>query len=80
MGMLVNAWLQRGGVAKGVRAGKAYADVGTLHGYREAIQLLSSRPNFGKCATLRNDQAVEPVLDRGESVLVHAGRNGNGTH
>jgi len=22
----------------------------------------------------------EPVLDHGENVLVHAGRNGNGTH
>jgi glucose-1-phosphate thymidylyltransferase len=78
MGTLVNAWLQRGGRAKGVRAGKAYVDVGTLHGYREAIQLLSKRPNFARCATLSSDQAVEPVLDRGESVLVHAGRNGNG--
>jgi hypothetical protein len=26
-----------------VKAGEAYVDVGTLHGYREAIQLLESR-------------------------------------
>ena len=40
-GTLVNAWLARGGAACGVRAGEAYVDVGTLHGYREAINLLS---------------------------------------
>jgi glucose-1-phosphate thymidylyltransferase len=43
IGTLVNAWLARGGVACGVRAGTAYVDVGTLHGYREAIQLLARR-------------------------------------
>jgi dTDP-glucose pyrophosphorylase len=42
-GTLVNAWLARGGVAQGVCAGQAYVDVGTLHGYREAIKLLSMR-------------------------------------
>jgi len=41
MGTLVNAWLARGGTACGVRAGTGYVDVGTLNGYREAIQLLS---------------------------------------
>ena len=40
MGTLVNAWLARGGRARAVRAGTAYVDVGTLHGYREAITLL----------------------------------------
>ena len=40
LGTLVNAYLARGGRATGVRAGEAYVDVGTLHGYREAIQLL----------------------------------------
>jgi glucose-1-phosphate thymidylyltransferase len=44
IGTLVNAYLARGGSAVGVRAGEAYVDVGTLHGYREAIRLLSSRP------------------------------------
>jgi glucose-1-phosphate thymidylyltransferase len=43
VGTLVNAWLARGGEARGVRAGEAYVDVGTLHGYREAIQLLERR-------------------------------------
>ncbi len=40
IGTLVNAWLARGGSALGVRGGEAYVDVGTLHGYREAIRLL----------------------------------------
>jgi glucose-1-phosphate thymidylyltransferase len=41
IGTLVNAYLARGGRAAGVRAGKAYVDVGTLHGYREAIKILN---------------------------------------
>jgi dTDP-glucose pyrophosphorylase len=41
IGTLVNAWLAAGGIAAGVRAGRSYVDVGTLHGYREAMQLLS---------------------------------------
>jgi dTDP-glucose pyrophosphorylase len=42
IGTLVNAYLSRGGRASGVRAGRAYVDVGTLNGYREAINLLSA--------------------------------------
>ena len=42
-GRLVNAWIARGGSARGIRAGTAYVDVGTLHGYREAIRLLSDK-------------------------------------
>jgi glucose-1-phosphate thymidylyltransferase len=41
-GSLVNAHLAQGGQAVGVKAGSAYVDVGTLHGYRSAIALLSS--------------------------------------
>ena len=40
VGTLVNAWLTSGGAATGVRAGAAYVDVGTLHGYRAAMALL----------------------------------------
>lgn len=43
LGTLVNAWLATGGKARGVRAGEAYVDVGTLHGYREAIRLLADQ-------------------------------------
>jgi glucose-1-phosphate thymidylyltransferase len=42
IGTLVNAWLMRGGEAVGVHAGKRYVDVGTLHGYREALGLLAT--------------------------------------
>jgi glucose-1-phosphate thymidylyltransferase len=40
-GTLVNAYIEEGGVAYGIRAGEAYVDVGTIFGYREAIKLLS---------------------------------------
>ena len=40
VGTLVQAWLAAGGMAYGVRAGRHYVDVGTLHGYREALHLL----------------------------------------
>jgi glucose-1-phosphate thymidylyltransferase len=43
VGTLVNAWIARGGAAAGVHAGRAYVDVGTLHGYREAMELLRER-------------------------------------
>jgi dTDP-glucose pyrophosphorylase len=42
IGTLVNAWIEAGGVAYGVRAGQAYVDVGTLNGYREAIRVLGA--------------------------------------
>ena len=41
LGTLVNAYLGRGGSAWGVKSGQAYVDVGTLHGYRQAIELLA---------------------------------------
>jgi glucose-1-phosphate thymidylyltransferase len=42
MGTLVNSWLAQGGRALGVHAGERYVDVGTVHGYREAIHLLGA--------------------------------------
>ncbi len=44
-GTLVNAWLKEGGKAVGVRAGQQYVDVGTLHGYRQALRLLETDNN-----------------------------------
>ena len=55
VGTLVNAWLARGGSALGVRAGEAYVDVGTLHGYREAIRVLGQR----------GEASGERIADRG---------------
>ena len=42
IGTLVNAYLEAGGRAAGVRAGTSYVDVGTLEGYHSAIQSLRS--------------------------------------
>lgn len=42
IGTLVNAYLARGGQARAVRSGTAYVDVGTVRGYREAMNLLST--------------------------------------
>jgi len=41
IGTLVNAYLAAGGQAVGIRAGASYFDVGTLDGYRAAMQQLS---------------------------------------
>lgn len=43
VGTLVNAYLAAGGSAAGIHAGGAYVDVGTLHGYRQAIEVLSEK-------------------------------------
>jgi dTDP-glucose pyrophosphorylase len=42
IGTLVNAYILRGGRARGLCAGRSYADVGTLNGYREACRLLET--------------------------------------
>jgi dTDP-glucose pyrophosphorylase len=42
LGTLLNAYIERGGEVRGVRAGRGYVDVGTLHGYRQALRLLDS--------------------------------------
>jgi glucose-1-phosphate thymidylyltransferase len=41
VGSLVNAYLEAGGAAWGIRRGASYVDVGTLNGYREAMHLLA---------------------------------------
>ena len=43
LGTLVNAYLTAGGLALGIKRGETYVDVGTLHGYREAVRLLTSK-------------------------------------
>lgn len=42
IGTLINAWLAQGGRARAARIGTAYVDVGTVRGYREAMNLLSA--------------------------------------
>jgi dTDP-glucose pyrophosphorylase len=41
IGTLIDAWVREGGHAVAVNTGETYVDVGTLHGYREAIRLLN---------------------------------------
>lgn len=50
LGTLVNAYLERGGVARAVRVGQTYVDVGTLHGYREGIRLLGELADESRAA------------------------------
>lgn len=42
IGTLINAYIAQGGEAVGVKAGRSYVDVGTLNGYRAAINLLDT--------------------------------------
>ena len=62
IGTLVNAFIQKGGRAVGVRKGEAYVDVGTLHGYREALALLASRA-----------PREEPAAPTATTICSHAG-------
>ena len=41
MGTLVNEYINRGGAVHAVKKGELYVDVGTLHGYHEALRVLS---------------------------------------
>jgi len=50
-GTLVNAYLEAGGSARGICAGEAYVDVGTLHGYRAAMSFLAETGESGEAAT-----------------------------
>ena len=43
LGTLVNAYIAGGAKVRAVQHGETYVDVGTLHGYREAVRLLSKR-------------------------------------
>lgn len=61
IGTLINEYLARGGAARGVRAGHAYVDVGTIHGYREAIRLLSGATDTRADATQRAPAIAERV-------------------
>lgn len=50
-GTLVNAYLAQGGRAYGVKRGDVYVDVGTLHGYREAVRVLASQGTVHELAS-----------------------------
>ncbi len=57
IGTLVNAWIARGGTARGVRAGTTYVDVGTMHGWREAVALLGGAPEETAVLPFRGQRA-----------------------
>ncbi|MFN3324743.1 MAG: sugar phosphate nucleotidyltransferase [Bryobacteraceae bacterium] len=61
-GTLANAYIAEGGRATGVRAGRAYVDVGTLNGYREAIRLLS---------TNRREETQTAIAAQGDNQIEH---------
>jgi dTDP-glucose pyrophosphorylase len=65
IGTLVNAYLDRGGEAWAVRAGRAYVDVGTMHGYREAIQLLNTAPQGWRHAMVCDPQLAKSTASGG---------------
>jgi len=58
-GTLVNAWLATGGTARGIRAGSGYVDVGTLHGYREALRLLEGHEAGRRAVVTEQYQATQ---------------------
>jgi len=65
---------QIGGAAVGVRAGTSYVDVGTLHGYRQAIDLLKEGvtgdddigfpPEIARLSQMRERGVIAPRADR----------------
>jgi tRNA (mo5U34)-methyltransferase len=77
VGTLVNAYLARGGRATAVRAGQAYVDVGTLHGYREAIKLLSGRVTPSATGPMERRGNVDATARPGHFAENH---DGNGKH
>ena len=72
LGSLMNAYIERGGAIAGVRSGTAYVDVGTLHGYREALGLLhelSAAPGDADARPIRAGSPMSVPMAH-----VHAGR------
>lgn len=61
-GTLVNAYLGDGGTAHAVKAGTDYVDVGTLGGYRAAIQLLE-RMGVDAAPRGRDSNFVQKILE-----------------
>jgi glucose-1-phosphate thymidylyltransferase len=59
VGTLVNAYIAAGGRALGLKTGSSYVDVGTVHGYHEAIQLLDA-------VETRSDERSRGVTERAQ--------------
>jgi dTDP-glucose pyrophosphorylase len=74
MGTLVNAWLREGGRAVGVRSGKAYVDVGTVHGYRAALRLLANGSHEGGVPEIDDTYSSEREVEDGRNAALAAER------
>jgi dTDP-glucose pyrophosphorylase len=63
-GTLINAYLENGGNAFGYKTGSAYVDVGTIGGYRDAMQML-----------VKNKQNITAIQNSlaGSSSLINGG-------
>lgn len=59
LGTLINAWMEGGGSAVGVRAGIEYIDAGTIEGYRNAIQSLHAHEEPSLSTVPRSSQREE---------------------
>lgn len=64
IGTLVNAYLEAGGEARGIKAGESYVDVGTLHGYRTAMTLLSTADPMCESSLPAHGVSSPPGTDR----------------
>ncbi len=74
LGTLVNEYIAQGGKARAVAAGEQYVDIGTLNGYRNAIQLLGSenaRPRKPAEPALwpASFSPAAPAKGRGEAIV-----------
>ena len=59
IGTLVNEYISRGGTAAGIKSGELYVDVGTLNGYRAALQALQNADQSALSrTTLPDDNSV----------------------
>ena len=63
IGTLVNAYLAAGGEAWAMRGGERYVDVGTLHGYREAMRAVDGSVADGPVASALH-HAEGAILER----------------
>lgn len=70
-GTLVNSYLNAGGSGIGIKAGQSYVDVGTLAGYRAAIQLLAGA---GASATDPRTTPASPEMDSAGVAAMPGGR------
>ena len=64
IGTLVNAYLAQGGVAHGFKAGEAYVDVGTLHGYRTAMMMLAEESDAQQSSFTAGDSPRVQTRER----------------